>query len=149
VVWFIDHTTNIITTIAGTGTAGYCCDGEPATTAQLVPLDVCLDSFGNLYIADYANERIRKINGTTGVPKITNVDFEISPNPATTVIHIGGISDSVVYRIINMVGISISSGTLLCSDGNISVQDYPPGIYFLELIDQDTGSRVVKKVVKE
>ena len=54
----------IITTIAGTGTAGYTNDGHPATTAELnYPTCVRQDKIGNLIIVDYGNKRIRKIDG--------------------------------------------------------------------------------------
>ena len=44
----------IITTVAGTGTAGYSGDGGQATSAQLNgPIGVAVDAPGNLYIADY------------------------------------------------------------------------------------------------
>jgi hypothetical protein len=55
----------IITTIAGTGAAGYSGDGGAATAAQLsLPSAVTIDSNGNLYIADTNNQRIRKMTGT-------------------------------------------------------------------------------------
>jgi hypothetical protein len=55
----------IITTIAGTGAAGYSGDGGAATAAQLsLPSAVTIDSNGNLYIADTNNQRIRKITDT-------------------------------------------------------------------------------------
>ena len=53
----------IITTIAGTGTAGYNRDGVAATQAQLnTPTDVSFDAAGNLYIADSGNHRIRRVD---------------------------------------------------------------------------------------
>ena len=56
-------TSGIITTIAGTGVAGYNGDGITATSAQLnKPVDVAVDNLGNIYIADEINERIRKID---------------------------------------------------------------------------------------
>ena len=56
----IDAVTGKITTVAGTGTAGYSGDGGIATAAQLSsPLGVVLDSQGNLYIADSQNSVIR------------------------------------------------------------------------------------------
>ena len=64
----IDATTGIISTIAGTGTAGYSGDGGPATSAQLNnPQGLTVDSAGNFFIADYSNHRIRKIDVTTGI----------------------------------------------------------------------------------
>ncbi len=56
-----------ITTIAGTGIAGYNGDGIPATAAQLNnPFGVGVDSLGNIYIADGDNYRIRKVD-TAGI----------------------------------------------------------------------------------
>lgn len=55
-----------ITTVAGTGTAGFSGDGGAATAAQLsLPSAVALDSAGTLYIADTNNQRIRKVTGTS------------------------------------------------------------------------------------
>ena len=55
-----------ITTVAGNGTAGYTGDNGAATSAELNdPVDVAVDSSGNLYIADAGNNVIRKVsNGT-------------------------------------------------------------------------------------
>lgn len=53
----------ILTTIAGTSTLGYSGDNGPAAQAQLAdPGGLAVDSAGNLYIADGANERVRKIS---------------------------------------------------------------------------------------
>jgi uncharacterized protein (TIGR03437 family) len=61
------HTNGMITTVAGNGTAGYSGDMIQATTAELnVPFDVAFDPYGNLYIADTNNFRIRKVN-TNGI----------------------------------------------------------------------------------
>ncbi|HET9050879.1 MAG TPA: right-handed parallel beta-helix repeat-containing protein [Candidatus Dormibacteraeota bacterium] len=68
----------IITTVAGTGAAGFSGDGGAATAAQLnQPSGVVVDAAGNLYIADHDNNRVRKVdtrgrittvagNGTSG-----------------------------------------------------------------------------------
>ena len=53
----------IITTVAGNGTAGYSGDGGAATAARLNnPHGVDVDAAGNLYIADSANHRIRRVS---------------------------------------------------------------------------------------
>jgi len=53
----------IITTVAGNGTPGYNGDGIPATQAQLeYPQGVAVGPDGSLYIADYWNYRIRRVN---------------------------------------------------------------------------------------
>jgi sugar lactone lactonase YvrE len=69
--------TDIITTLAGTGVAGFSGDTGQATAAQLAfPRGVAVDGAGNVYIADTSNHRVRKVapNGVittlagTGVP---------------------------------------------------------------------------------
>src|SRR5262245_6873827 len=54
---------NIITTVAGNGHGAFAGDGGPASEASLnMPGSVAVDAKGNVYIADWQNERIRKIN---------------------------------------------------------------------------------------
>ena len=61
------NTLGIITTIAGTGTAGFSGDGGQATNAELNgPYGVALDAIGNFYISESTNNRIRKVN-TSGI----------------------------------------------------------------------------------
>jgi hypothetical protein len=56
-----------ISTMAGTGTAGFTGDGQPATAAQIYnPIAIALDGSGNVYFSDYNNWRIRKVD-TTGI----------------------------------------------------------------------------------
>lgn len=61
------NTAGIITTIAGNGSTGFSGDGGPATNAELYrPMGIALDKHGNLFIADNANHRIRKVD-TSGI----------------------------------------------------------------------------------
>ncbi|MEI6508750.1 MAG: T9SS type A sorting domain-containing protein [Bacteroidota bacterium] len=64
----VTASTGIITTVAGNGTYGYSGDGSAATSAKLYsPMGVTIDSYGNLFIADEGNNRIRKVNASTGI----------------------------------------------------------------------------------
>jgi sugar lactone lactonase YvrE len=55
----------VISTVAGNGTAGYTGDKGPATSAELNnPTAVALDSSGNLYIADSANNVVRMVSSS-------------------------------------------------------------------------------------
>jgi len=61
------NTSGIISTVAGTGTSGWTGDGGAATAAKLNgPYGLALDPSGNLFIADRYNNRIRKVDATTG-----------------------------------------------------------------------------------
>jgi hypothetical protein len=74
----ITASTGLITTVAGTGTAGYSGDGSLATSARLyAPYDVAVDDSGNLFIADVSNNCIRKVKASTGV--ISTVAGTTSP----------------------------------------------------------------------
>ena len=62
------NTSGIISTVAGIGGSlnyGFTGDGGLATSAKLnKPQSVSLDNSGNLYISDYTNNRIRKVNAS-------------------------------------------------------------------------------------
>jgi len=60
--------TGVISTYVGFGSASYGGDGGPAVNASLnSPAGIAVDSAGNLYIADYANNRVRKVAAATGL----------------------------------------------------------------------------------
>ncbi len=60
----ISLSTGIVTTIAGTGKAGFSGDDGLPTKAKLSnPTGIAFDELGNLYIVDRGNNRIRKISG--------------------------------------------------------------------------------------
>ena len=65
----VDLKTGLISTVAGTGKAGYSGDGGPATKAEFngtFAIDV--DPSGrNLYIADLGNRRVRRIDLKSGI----------------------------------------------------------------------------------
>jgi sugar lactone lactonase YvrE len=103
-------TNGIITTVAGNGTAGYSGDGGAATNASLhYPFGVAVDAAGSVYIADAANQRIRKVGGggiiTTVAGKGT-VGFSGDGGAATNA--------SLYYP----------SGMALDAAGNLYIADY-------------------------
>lgn len=59
------NSSGVITTWAGTGTAGFAGDGGPAALAQLSNLrGIAIDTSGNIYIMDTQNYRIRKVDAS-------------------------------------------------------------------------------------
>ena len=64
----INKLTGIITSIAGNGIAGYSGDGGLAVNASInTPQDLAIDNAGNIFIADFLNSRIRRIDAATGI----------------------------------------------------------------------------------
>jgi len=64
----VTASTGIITTVAGTGVAGYNGDNIMATAAALHgPTGVYIDNASNLYIAEQANNRVRRVDAITGI----------------------------------------------------------------------------------
>jgi sugar lactone lactonase YvrE len=60
--------TGLLETLAGNGKCGYSGDGGPATAASLKdPAEVAYDRKDNLYIADAANNLIRRVDRKTGI----------------------------------------------------------------------------------
>jgi hypothetical protein len=128
----VDAVTGIITTVAGNGTAAFAGDGGIATAASLnSPDGVAVDSFGNLYVADSVNNRVRLINASSGI--ITTLAGTGSPNfngdgisatsanlnnPVTVLLNSSGnllIADSLNYRVRML---DMSSGLIWTLAGN-------------------------------
>lgn len=76
-VYVADYNNNVIrkidtfgyiTTVAGTGVAGYSGDRGPATAAELRgPRGIAVDAAGNIFFSDYGNNRIRKVAASTRI----------------------------------------------------------------------------------
>jgi sugar lactone lactonase YvrE len=63
----VAFTPGTISTVAGNGTGGYTGDGTAAASAEMnYPWNMASDSAGNIYIADNANNVIRKVTALTG-----------------------------------------------------------------------------------
>ena len=90
----IDARTAVITTVAGTGESGrnagtFGGDGDLATEARLnLPLDVTVDAAGNLWIADFFNNRVRFVESGTGIITTVAGQRQVPPRgrrfPGTT-----------------------------------------------------------------
>ncbi|MBL6993212.1 hypothetical protein [Desulfobacula sp.] len=66
----VDTTGNIITVVS-TGSSGFSGDGGPALLARLnVPKGIFMDSWGNLYIADRGNHKIRRVDTSGNITTV-------------------------------------------------------------------------------
>ncbi len=110
-------TTGIITTVAGNHVAGYSGNGGQATNAKLNnPTGVAVDYSGNMYIADYLNNVVRKVS-PSGV---------INAFAGTTVANFNGFSGLAdTTELYNPTGVSVSAtGNVYIADaGNAVVRE--------------------------
>ena len=82
VVRKVDARTGIISTIAGTGQAGFSGDGGPATAATFrQPHSICFDADENLYICDIGNHRVRRVDPDSGIVTTFAGTGERKPTP--------------------------------------------------------------------
>ena len=64
----VDRKSGIITTVAGTGQAGFSGDGGPGVKAQMrQPHSIAFDPQGRMLICDIGNHRVRRLDLKTGV----------------------------------------------------------------------------------
>ena len=78
----VDTKTGVISTVAGTGVAGFSGDGGPANRAQFrQPHSIAFDASGNLLVCDIQNARIRAINVKTAVISTYAGTGEKGPTP--------------------------------------------------------------------
>ncbi|MGH9939110.1 MAG: Ig-like domain-containing protein, partial [Blastocatellia bacterium] len=113
----ITATTGVITTIAGSGSQGSGGDGGPATSAQLnTPQNVEVDASGNVYIADFGNNRIRKVNASDGV--ITTVAGIGTPGFSGD----GGPATAAQLNGPNNVSVDKDGNLIICDATNLRIR---------------------------
>jgi len=115
----ITASTGVITTIVGTGVAGYNGDSIAATAAQVYnPYDMAFDWQGNLYFSDRINNRVRKVIASS------NMIVTVAGNG--TAAYLGDSGQATSASLNNPIGLAVDSL------GNIYIGDY--------------GNKVVRKV---
>jgi uncharacterized protein (TIGR03437 family) len=111
-------------TYAGNGTPGYGGDNGPAASAQLyTPTGVALDGKGNLYIADYQNHRIRKVDTSGNITTVAgtgNQGYAGDGGPATSAL------------------LNYPSGVAVDSGGNLYIADW--GNYVIRKVLSNNGN---------
>jgi sugar lactone lactonase YvrE len=141
----------VITTVAGSGTAGYSGDNGPAQSAQLnSPLGLAMDAAGNLYIADSMNGAVRKV--TNGI--ITTVAAGLVEPTAVAVDAEGAlyVADAPFVRkvshgeVTNLLKGDATGGTQLAWPAGLAV-DASGCLYVSDSINNrilvlETGSRM-------
>jgi uncharacterized protein (TIGR03437 family) len=110
-----------ISTVAGTGIAGFSGDNGPAVGAQInTPTGVFADNSGNLYIADVGNQRIRKVNAQGIITTIAgngNKGYGGDGGPAI---------DASFYNAVR-VAVDPSGNVLVADQSNHRIRRITPG----------------------
>lgn len=131
----IDASTGIITTVAGTGLAGFSGDGGPASSAELFePRDVALDAADNIFIMDSGNCVLRKVSASTGfISTVAGKAPEVSGSGYRYYCNYSGdggpATDALLYPFDLLVP---AGGVAVDSSGNIFIAD--------------TGNEIIRKV---
>ena len=129
------NSSGIISTEAGTGISGFSGDGSLAINAHLQgPNCVTFDVIGNMYISDFRNQRIRKVNALTTSSnqlKQNSPTLSIYPNPNNGVFTIQSTTEGIFF-IINELGQTIQAVKLNSNNNyNITAKELSNGIYFI------------------
>jgi sugar lactone lactonase YvrE len=110
----------VITTIAGNGQQGFSGDGGPATSASLSrPNGVVVDAAGNLYIADTANARIRKVD-------VHGIITTIAGNGQSGFSGDGGPATSASLRHPDSVVVDADGNLYIADTNNMAVRKVDP-----------------------
>lgn len=165
----------VITTLAGTGRAGFSGDGGRASAAQLsFPYGIAVSTSGDLYIADLGNARIRRVSPDGAITTVAGggarTDYEGGPaveakliTPRNVAVDRSGVlyfSDfdgQRVYQVSTRGILTVLAGTGrpgLAGDGASAVLAelrYPAGV----AVDAngivhiaDTGNRRIRRVTR-
>jgi|GEM_PF-2008748 PKD repeat protein len=108
----------IINTIAGSGIYGYYGDGGLADTCKFSsPGSLAVDISGNIYIADYSNNRIRKITASAGIITTVAGSGNCCGNPGNFSGD-GGPATSATLNQPYSIAIDAVSGNIYVADGS-------------------------------
>ncbi len=107
----------IITTIAGNGTKAHSGDGGAATNASLdFPQSVALDAYGNLFISEFQDGDVRKID-TNGI--ITT----IAGNGTNSFSGDGGAATNASLEYPNGIAIDLFGNVFIADNGNSRIRE--------------------------
>ena len=114
----VDAQTGIITTVAGTGSAGFNGDNQPAIAAHLnFPTGVAADVAGNLFIADQSNHRVRRVDGQGNITTVAGIGTPCANPSANPACGDGG--QAVIAQLNVPTGVAVDvAGNLFIADQN-------------------------------
>jgi len=108
----------IITTVAGTGTAGFSGDGGSATLANLAANAVAFDAAGNLYIL--GSSRVRKVDASTGVIS------SIAGNGVAAFAGDGALATNASFDTMTAIAVDPAGNIYVADSGNWRIRKLTP-----------------------
>ena len=110
-------TSGIISTVAGNGTAGFLGDAGNATAAELNnPLGVAVDAGGDLFISDYNNNRVRKVNTFGTISTVAGTG-------AAGYTGDGGVATSAAINAPAGLAVDVSGNLYIACSGNNAIRE--------------------------
>ena len=154
VVRMVNASTQVITTVAGNGYAGFGGDLGYATGANLFhPFSVAVDSAGSIYIADANNQRVRQVYNmlTLGVGQVSgNSGISVYPDPAQHSITVAGLKAGDKVCVSDISGRMVSAMLTALNDGPaaMALDNLAPGNYLLQVWNENNVKKDIIKIVK-
>lgn len=135
-------------TFAGIG-PGYA-DGLATSEAMFnSPKGITLDASGIVYVADWANARIRKIDDALlSTSLYGNSKFEIYPNPSKGLFNIKNLIEDTIVEVFDIYGKKVLSREINSSNSFLDLSNYASGLYFVKILNQ-SGQENIIKVIKQ
>ena len=146
----VADSSNIITTVAGTGAVPFNGDNISPTSANVPPCGITIDGDDNIYITDISNNRVRYIKNTVAVVNV-NLPVDASyiyPNPNNGqcyIMQIGRQDEPITITVTDLYGKIIQSLRAITNNAILMQLDVPTGAYNVEI--KNSRMNVVKKIV--
>ena len=127
---------NHMVTVAGDGVSGYNGDSSSALTAEIGDCKgLAVDNSGNVYFADYPNNRVNMVTSTVSVPAVyQNISgVSIYPNPSAGVFMVNITSndnEQAAVVITNVLGETVRNMSIATNKTQSIDLDVAAGVYF-------------------
>jgi hypothetical protein len=87
--------------------------------------------------------------GATGINALTAGNVRIYPNPATSAVNIEMVQQFTSVEVYSMVGSLLYAGNVSGNLLKLDVSNFDRGVYFLKLINQNSGDQVTTRFIKD
>jgi hypothetical protein len=150
------NTSGVISTFAGNHTGGYFGDGGAATAAEINgPNDIAIDAFGNIFIADRFNNRVREVGPyALGINEVSSTDkVSVYPQPSNGIFNLvvnNATEIKNTVEVYNMLGEKVYASGINAVVSRVDLSNNAPGIYLYRVFTEtgnlvSTGKLILQK----